>query len=63
MKAVQTLIQKLKKLVRASAKLQQGWTTMEYVVGAIVMAGIVTGILGVFNSKLTEAINALVIPH
>lgn len=38
---------------------QAGWTTMEYVVGAIALVGVVTMVLNVFSDKLMGAINAL----
>lgn len=40
---------------------QQGWTTMEYVAGAIAIAGMVTLIIDIFKGKLTDAIGKLVI--
>lgn len=40
-------------------KLQSGWTTMEYVVGAIALVGVVTLVLNVFSEKLVSAINTL----
>lgn len=59
MKAIQNFIKKLKQIVQASAKKQQGWTTMEYVVGAIALVGIVTLVLNAFGDKLISAIGSL----
>lgn len=47
-------------MVKNSKKfLQAGWTTMEYVVGAIALVGVVTLVLNVFSEKLISAIESL----
>ncbi|MEO8581720.1 MAG: hypothetical protein ABI425_04020 [Patescibacteria group bacterium] len=38
---------------------QTGWTTMEYVVGAIALVGVVTLVLKAFGEKLVAAIETL----
>lgn len=38
---------------------QTGWTTMEYVVGAIALVVVVSAVLAVFKEKLIDAINTL----
>ena len=38
---------------------QTGWTTMEYVVGAIALVVVVSTVLGIFKEKLVDAINTL----
>jgi hypothetical protein len=46
-------------MTKAKRKSQTGWTTMEYVVGAIALVGVVTLIINTFSDKLIGAINAL----
>lgn len=50
-------------LVKRSKLSQAGWTTMEYVVGAIALVSVVTMVIGVFGDKLTAAIQGLTLPH
>lgn len=40
--------------MKASKKLQRGWTTMEYVVGAIIIISIVTAVIGMVQTGLTN---------
>lgn len=56
---MKSLLKKAVKALRFSAQHQQGWTTMEYVVGAIALVGVVTLVLNVFSDKLVAAIQTL----
>lgn len=53
------LIAKLKKLLKPTKTSQKGWTTMEYVVGAIALVVVVTAVVNTFGEKLTSAIESL----
>lgn len=35
----------------------KGWSTLEYIIGAVLIASIVGALLGVFKTKITTAIN------
>ena len=49
----------MKKMKKWSTNMQAGWTTMEYVVGAIALVGVVIAVLSVFKDKLITAIQSL----
>ena len=56
-----SLIYRIMAAVRRAirGKDQTGWTTMEYVVGAIALVVVVSTVLGIFKEKLVDAINTL----
>jgi hypothetical protein len=51
---------KLKKLSK-QMKSQAGWTTMEYVVGAIALVVVIKLVIDTFGEKLVAAVGRLVI--
>ncbi len=46
-------------MTKAKKLSQAGWTTMEYVVGAIALVGVISVVINKFGEKLLQAVDSL----